>query len=102
MLADEGINLRRNLKEVVSFQFLGRRDFHRIGGDNFDLEHLKNSFVIIAAFMLRGLIVIGHRGLAHRQRPLSADNHPLSARQIFVSCEPQSTARTIGRGVLGC
>jgi hypothetical protein len=40
MLAYEGINLRRNLKEVIGFQFLGCRDFHRIGGDNFHLEHM--------------------------------------------------------------
>ena len=34
MLTDERIDLRRNLAEVVSFQFIRRDDPQRIGGDN--------------------------------------------------------------------
>jgi hypothetical protein len=39
MLTDERIDLRRNLVEVVSFQFIRRYDPQRVGGDNFCLHH---------------------------------------------------------------
>jgi len=35
VLTDERIDLRRNLAEVVGFQFLRRRDPQRVGGDSF-------------------------------------------------------------------
>jgi hypothetical protein len=41
MLFDERVDLRSNLEEVVSFQFVWRFDFHRIARDNFYLDHGK-------------------------------------------------------------
>src|SRR5664279_2790437 len=41
VLTDEGIDLRRNLAEVVGIQFLRRRDFQSVGGDSLCLDHAK-------------------------------------------------------------
>lgn len=43
VLTDKGIDLRRNLAEVVGFQFLRRHDLQYIGGNNFCLDHGETS-----------------------------------------------------------
>ena len=49
MLPNERIDLRGNLAEVVSFQFIRRRDPQRIGGDNLSLDDGETcSFVVTA------------------------------------------------------
>jgi hypothetical protein len=59
VLSDERVDLRRDLAEVISFQFPRRNDFQHIGGDNFCGDHAKTSFVVTVG--LRAIHPLGYR-----------------------------------------